>query len=290
MTNTSKKDSQPPFNTNAMPDSEYAYVPTQFSTQDLKHENTNTPTQPSQNLDPVVNVTPASVTIESKKGKSSFKTFVVIGIIITAIIYGAVGFIYFQNQDLKRVIQNLNYKPEVTQSPQKEFNSSLVNIENGSVVYSDSGSKNVLVDKKAFPETGITGFTKVVVSPDKKWLCFESVPPATRPALYLSDTQGNNVKLISSNKTNCLWRTDSNYIFYQGKDTAKGNLNIYRYDLTTATEENLTKEVLSGISTNFSMVGLSSDESKLICSFKDPENDESFQCEIDLTSLVFSTL
>lgn len=234
-------------------------------------------------------VTSASIIIESKQNSPGFKTFVIFGIVIIVLLYSGVTFLYFKNKNLTGNVENNSSKSlQPIQPP--SFNPNLITIDNGSVVYKDpeQGIK-ILISKDAYPTTGITGFSKVTVSPDRKMLCFEAVAPATKPALYLSDIHGNNVKLIGNNKNGCLWTKDNKSLIYQGKEASGTNTNIFVYDILTGTERNLTEKAILETRPDFTIVGLSSDETHLICSYL-TDLDQTLQCQIDLQTGNFTSL
>jgi hypothetical protein len=283
------KNNETPVN-NDMPSSESPYIPYIANSSDLPittNQNTSNILKPEE---PEIDMTPASVTIESKQGKSGFKTFVVIGIIIIIAVYGVVGFIYYQNKNIKGGLSGSIKHNTTIITPTPLFNPQNVSIDNGSVIYKDPvTNKKILIDKNSFPTTGITGFARVVVSPDNSSLCFESIAPSIKPALFLSDINGSNPRQVSLNKSKCLWSSNSKMIYYVGKEPGVSNVNIYSYNIENTEEENLTAGS-SGLKSDFNLVGLSSDETKLICSFFDPKTENSTQCEIDLKTKNFTSL
>lgn len=238
----------------------------------------------TENPIPNPDITTASVTIESKPAGSGFKNFVIFGILLIIVIYGIVAYLYYKNTNLKEVVTGIKEIQISTPTPTPTFNPENVVIENGSVVYKHSDNKkHILVDKNSFPTTGITGFARVLVSPNEKLICFESIPPATKPSLIVADITGSNSKVIGANKSNCLWTKPSNQIIYSGKETGLGNVNIYIYDLNSSTEQNLTTNAILP-PVDFSIVGLSSDESLIICNYTNTSTDETHQCQINIES------
>ena len=92
-----------------------------------------------------------------------------------------------QNQKIKKgeTSENINSNLTPTSTPTPSFSPDQVKIKNGSVVREiPGGETTILVDKENYDSTGITGFAKVVVSPDETKICFESWPPAPEHALY----------------------------------------------------------------------------------------------------------
>lgn len=279
-------------NDNSMPSSESAYVP-----QDINFPKAFTPdtTKMDSNknkpeTDTYVNVTPASVTIETRKNGSSFKTFVIVGILIILIIYSAVAYIYYKSKNAKSPTEAIDTS-EITNPPKAIFEPQNMLIDSGSIVYKNSaGEIKILVDKNSYPSTGITGFARVVVSPDNMKMCFESIPPSTKPALFVSDIEGIETKQISAGKSSCIWNSNSNIIYYVGKENGISNTNLYVYDLEKSIETNLTSKIMSETKPDFALVGLSSDETKLICTYTNSNSGEPISCQIDLTTQSFSTL
>src|SRR3989344_4854867 len=184
-------------------------------------------------------ITPASVTMGSKGG-GSFGKFVVIGVVIIAIIYAVVGYLYLQNEKFK------NTSGENTQTPDSVSNQEVLNptpvfspenfkIVNGNVVYQDPvNGAQTIVDKSSYSSTGITGFAKVTVSPDASKLCFESWPPAPKPALFISKIDGSEISEINGNRRYCVWTTDSKKIVYE--NTSGEATDILIYDNETKAE------------------------------------------------------
>ncbi len=285
--------SEKPTYNNSMPSSESAYVPPNINFPNINPPETNK-TDSNKNKpetdETFVNVTPASVTIETRKNDSSFKIFVIVGILIILIIYGAVAYIYYKNKNAKLPTMEVR-TTEISNSPKAIFEPQNILIGSGSIVYKNSaGEVKTLVDKNSYPSTGITGFARVVVSPDNMKMCFESIPPSTKPALFVSDVEGIETKQISAGKSSCIWNSNSNVIYYVGKENGIPNANLYVYDLEKSIETNLTSKIMSDTKPDFTLVGLSSDETKLICTFTNPNSEESVSCQIDLATQSFSTL
>ncbi len=218
-----------------------------------------------------------------------FKIFIILGLVLITIIWGSVFYMYFQNKKLKTksINNNSNFTyPEV--SPTPKFTPSWIKIKNGNVVMEKpDGQTTILIDKSNYPSTGITGFLKVIVSPDEKNICFESWSPSPEPALYLADIDGQNVKKVSTNRQNCLWSNDSKYIYYINTAAKTTPINIFEYDIENSKENDLTSNfVPSGQLRRYEIVGFSADKSKLICKYENilgaATTDNIYECEIDL--------
>ncbi len=235
-------------------------------------------------------ITPASVTTGSSK-KSRFGLFVAIGIIIIVIIYGTVAYLYFQNKKKtgSTVTEtNTAGTTQITKAP--EFNSEYVKIIDGSVAYKPgSGEQQVLVNKTDYPGSGITGFLKLALSPDKTKICFESWSPAPKPSLYISEANGTNVKEVSPNRKNCTWAPDSKKILYTNYATGSAGSDIFAYGIDNSEEKNVSYDPNSNDQRNFEIVGLSADGGSLICSFSYINKEkEGGQCQINLSTLELS--
>lgn len=225
-----------------------------------------------------------------------FKVFVIISILAIIVIYSIVGYLYFKNRQLTSTANVEIITNQVSKSSEKEanketqttptpaFSPSQIKIVNGSVVREiPQGETKVLVRKEDFPSTGIIGFARVVVSPDNQKMCLESLPPATKPALYIANIDGTSTQEISKGKQNCLWANDSQKIFYTDTLIANSSVDIYLYELSLNKEENLTATSSAGIKRAFKIVGLSADETKLICQYQDyGESQKSGNCEVNL--------
>jgi len=226
-------------------------------------------------------------TLQPRKS-NGFRTFIFLSIVIIVIIYSVVAYLYFQNQKLKVAKTSTPEATEVSVTPTPAFSPDQVTILNGSVVLEVPGNEvKVLVDKETYESTGITGFARVLVSPNNEKICIESWPPAPEPALYIANVDGSGIIEVSPNRLSCLWSQDSMKIFYVNSSSSTSPANIYLYDIASTTEINLTKDYIpAGSVRRFAIVGLSADASKLMCTYEDVTaavNEEtSNQCEIDL--------
>ncbi len=245
-------------------------------------EETSPPASP--NLTP--SQSPGTVTISENKGRG-FSVFVFFGVLLILAVWGIVGYLYFQNQKMKTPSEPTNTTASLpTSTPTPSFAKDQAKIKNGSVVREIPGSDTqTLINKEDFNSTGITGFARVVVSPDDSKLCFESWPPAPEPALYYANLNGSGVVEVSPNRQNCLWSSDSKKLFYLNSSSASSGTNIYTYTLELSEEEELTSSsVETGVIRRFELVGLSADETKVICSYEDVATEAVGECEIDIES------
>lgn len=232
---------------------------------------------------------PVTVTVAEEKGRGGFRIFVIIGVVVIVGVWGFVGYLYLNNQSIRssrqEKLSQATQNPTLTPTP--AFSPEQVKIQNGSVVREIPGVETkVLVNKEEFTSTGITGFARVVVSPDNLRICFESWPPAPEPSLYLANVDGSQVIEVSPNRQNCMWMADSKKILYVNSSSQVQASNIYLYTLETAIEENLTSPSVPAKTTRrFQLVGLSADGSKAICSYEDVGDLTSTgQCEIEIST------
>ncbi|OGM07989.1 hypothetical protein A2159_03855 [Candidatus Woesebacteria bacterium RBG_13_34_9] len=225
----------------------------------------------------------------SSEGGSGFKVFLIIGILFILAIWGGVGYLYFQNKNIKDKSNEekiINVTPQVTPTP--GFTPDQIKIKSGSVIREKPGGETtVLVDKNNYESTGITGFLKVAVSSDNQKICFEAWSPAPEPALYVSNIDGQNVIEVSPNRQNCLWSKDSKSVFYVNTSSKTSPVNIFKYNLELAAESDLTgNSVPAGVVRRYEIVGLSADGTKIICKFENlggaAKTETMSQCEVDL--------
>lgn len=224
----------------------------------------------------------------SKPRRSFFKLFVILFLIVIAAVYGGVVYLYLQNQNLKKQDQAEELPTEEVPSPvpTPQFKPEEVKILNGSIVWEKAnGETKTLVDKVEYKSVGITGFSRVIVSPDNQKICFESLPPAPEPALYTANVDGSDISEISPNRQKCLWTLDSKNIIYINSTAPTSSSDIFIYNLEAKSESNLTSEA-SEVTRRYDLVGLSGDGGKVICTYEeigDVENPvKNGKCEINL--------
>lgn len=219
---------------------------------------------PSQPL-PIPNSVPV-VGFPQKKGISGFSIFVVVSILLLLGVWGVVGYLYYQNKTLAQKKEETPIAQVATPSPTPELNPAEIQIANGSISWiMSSGETKTLVKKEDYPTTGITGFAKVAVSPDKKKLCFEALAPATEPALYVSDIDGTNVSIVEKNRNTCTWLSDSNHILYLNAPIGTKAMDVYTYDLSAKVETNQTKDTQTA--TRFRQYAVSQSADTLECQY-----------------------
>ena len=151
------------------------------------------------------------------------------------------------------------------------------------------GESNILIDKNDFPTTGITGFSRVVVSPDESRMCFESLPPAPEPELYVSGTDGVNVFRVAANAANCHFGPLGNRLFYNNLPVGNTQGDIYSYNLNTQQIVNLTADLVESENVKvYRLEGVAHESNKLICTYQevDPETGSIIlqpePCEVDI--------
>lgn len=227
-----------------------------------------------------------------KKG-SRFRIFVIVAVILIIIIYSIVGYLYLQNQkgnaQAPSVPQFLGQeKGEPSPTPTPKFDPSQVKIKNGNVVREvTTDDVRTLLTKDDYQDTGITGFAKAIVSPDNTKICVESWPPSPSPSLYLVNSDGSNVLLVSQNRQNCLWSKDSQKIYYKNTGVSTPPSDIFVFDIESHDETNLTNANDLYPDRVYDIVGLSADGSELICTYQDTSSEggeAGGDCRIDLTN------
>src|SRR3989304_5022143 len=124
-------------------------------------------------------------------------------------------------------------------------------------------TSNTVPDSKQTPfleSSGITGFARVVVSPDNQKICFESWPPAPEPAMYIANIDGSEIVEVNPNRQSCLWKSDTKGVFYINTTSTTSPVNIFYFDLASQEETNVTAEsVTEGTVRRYKIVGLSGD-------------------------------
>lgn len=258
--------------------------------QQLKQEKTTQVTE-NQNVPEYESQSPHDVMTTEAPKKSKFPLFIVLLVLVTLVIYGAVGYLYVSNKDIKEPYA----EPEVsvissTPTPTPSFDPNQIQIINGSIYNSlPTGEKKLIVNKDDYPQTGITGFSSVQVSLNNQKLCFESWPPSPKPSLFTSDIDGENLIELSKNKKSCYWLTDNSRIVYTGVASNSKPIDIFLYNFLSETEANLTMDLADQNKTRYyEIVGVSEDKTILNCRYDeiDQVTNEDFEanCEIDLTS------
>ncbi|OGM27634.1 hypothetical protein A2962_04855 [Candidatus Woesebacteria bacterium RIFCSPLOWO2_01_FULL_39_61] len=236
---------------------------------------------------------PSPVAVTTGGRQSKFGFFALLGLIIAIFVWGGVTYLYLENQKLKKEetgTPDVNISQSPTTIPTPTFSPDQIQIKNGSVVLAVPNSEvKILVDKADYKTTSITGFAKVLVSPDNALMCFEAWPPAPAPALYYSTIKGENVIKIGENYKNCTWSPDSKSIFYLNTANLDSPVNIYSYNTNVGKETNITLSSQTTGEKAYEIVGLSADAASLICKYVDLTSvtspKEEVNCEIDLKTL-----
>ena len=232
-------------------------------------------------------VGPQSV-ISYKKKKGFIDYFIYFVSIVAFLVWVAVIALYFLNKNKKEAITNVDTSevtPVVTLVPEKKYN---ITTKNGNVInINEKGEEEIVVKKEDYEFTGISGFIKVSVAPNKKKLCFESWPPSPQPALYVSDIEGTGVLKVNTNRRNCYWSGDSLKLVYNDVKSEKEATNLYVYDVEAASETLLTVHTAteSAKPKLHTALGWSSDNKKVLCQYsyqKTPKDVR--ECEVDVES------
>ena len=153
----------------------------------------------------------------------------------------------------------------------------------------------ILVNKDDHKSTGITGFAKVIVSPDNLRFCFEAWPPAPAPALYISDIEGTEVTKIGENYKNCTWSSDGAKLAYINSAAQDKPANIFVYDIVSGKEKNITlAKQTEAVKKAYGIIGLSADSTKLLCNYTilntvtTEEEKTEGTCEVDWKTLAIT--
>ena len=238
----------------------------------------------SQSIQSAPNNPQSVISYKNKKGFIDYFIYFVSA--VAFLIWIAVVALYIQNKDKKEPVNigdSAAVSPTITLVPEKKFN---ITTKNGNVInINENGDEEVVVKKEDYEFTGISGFIKVSVSPNKKKLCFESWPPSPQPALYVSDIEGTGVLKVNSNRRNCYWSGDSSKVVYNDLKSEKEATNIYVYDVETASETLLTVHTAteSAKPKFHTSVGWSADNKKVLCryAYQKTPNDVR-ECEVDI--------
>lgn len=228
---------------------------------------------------------------------SKFGFFVILGIIVAVLVWGGVTYLYLDTQSLKKAKseKTAEVPQEPTPIPTPSFSPDQIQIKNGSVVQAiPNAETTTLVDKADYKTTGITGFAKVLVSPDNSFICFEAWPPAPAPALYVATIKGESVVKVGENYKSCIWNPDSKSILYINSAPLDKPTNIFSYELSSGIVKNVTEKTQTEGERAYSIVGLSADATKLICRYVDlesvtnPKNEVT--CQIDLKTFAVTNV
>lgn len=250
---------------------------------------------PEPGAPPAPPSTPSDAPLLTQEPKKS-KLPLIIGaiVVVNLIIWGFVGYTYFQNQKLKKQVKENEDStvdqsvtlPTATSAPQYS-----IEIQNGNVSrVASSGESTVLVNKEDYEGTGITGFTNVETSPDKKRICFWSLPPALSPALYYSDIQGSAVTKVRDRVKDCKWSNNGNNIAYIDDTSLESASNIYVYYLLTKQETNLTSaSTASDTYRRYTINSWLEDDNKITCNYEEISSATAgattkTMCEINVTT------
>lgn len=255
-----------------------APVPPQMPVQPLMPPVTPPPSLGAQN---VVSSGP------DKKRLGGFGVFVILSIIILLAVWGVVGYLYLGNKNKETTDTATSETVEATPTP-VPFNPDEIQIANGNVEQKTAvGESKTLVKKEDYPGSGIIGFARVSVSKDNTKLCFESIPPASDPAIYISNVDGTAVEQIVKNKHTCTWSPDSNSLLYVNDALGAKQIDIFAYSLTSKEERNLTEKTSTATAIRQYTLG-AIDGNTIACSY-DVVNAagkkiSSSNCSIDLVS------
>lgn len=222
-----------------------------------------------------------------KKKIGGFGLFVIIAILILVAVWGFVAYLYIGNKKSQGEDTSDIKVTELTPT-EAPFNPDDIKITNGDITQlSPSGESKILIKKDDYSGSGLIGFAHVAVSPDNTKLCFESIPPATDPTIYLSNVNGTNIETIVKNKHTCTWSPDNNFLFYVNDPLGNKQIDIYAYSLTSKEERNLTEKTSSATQIRQYTIGTATG-STLACKYdivsSTGKKISSSDCSIDLVS------
>jgi len=226
---------------------------------------------------------PSNVSFPPKKKASGFTVFIIISVLILLGVWGFVGYLYIGNKTIATSNDTVTQAP----SPTPEFNPAEIQIVNGDIARVTSfGESKTLVKKEDYPGAGIIGFVRVSVSPDNNKLCFESVPPASDPTLYISNSDGTGVVEVAKNRHSCIWLSDSKHIIYVNDLLGSKEINIFQYHLDESKEQNMTESTQSD--SNIKQYALSGTGSQITCTYDTLDSSgkkiSGGTCQIDINS------
>lgn len=233
-----------------------------------------------------------SQVLPQEEKSSKFPILMVFLVFLAIAVYGFVAYLYFSNQKLKEGSQKTSDKSTLTQPiPTQTVETFQYLIENGNIKkISSAGKEKIIISKDDYSSTGLIGFTNVIPSDKGDYICFWSLPPALKPALYYSDNEGSAVKLIKEKVKNCVWGSKEDKLAYIN-DVGEGlPVDIFLYDLENELEKNLTNQATaSGVFRRYEATSFSSDDAKVLCSYEEinksqPSLETLGNCEIDTTT------
>jgi hypothetical protein len=223
----------------------------------------------------------------SKKGIGGFGIFVIISIIILLAVWGVVAYLFIGNKT-KDTTDTENQTVTQLTPTEVPFNPNEIQISNGDVARMTSvGETKILIKKEEYPSSGLIGFAHVAVSPDNTKMCFESIPPATDPTIYISNIDGTNAEQVVKNKHTCTWSPDNNFLFYVNDTLGNKQIDIFAYSLTSKEERNLTEKTSTKTEIRqYTIVSVTG--STLACKYDvvnaSGKKTSSSDCSIDLVS------
>lgn len=182
---------------------------------------------------------PATQTTEAPKQKP----WLIIGITaLVLLLLGATGFFVYQNYRVKKQTSKAQPTPAKFPSPAPKKPSEEIKIIDGNICQVTAPNEiKILVDKNDYQSESISGFDKVIISPDGTKMCFLGYSPV--PVwLYYSNIDGSNVFKAGIGE-NCVWSPDSQKIAFNNHVTDISPIDVLVVDTDSDKVENLTKEV-----------------------------------------------
>jgi hypothetical protein len=170
-----------------------------------------------------------------------------IPIIIAVVLFvlSITGFFVYQNYQLKKNQKVNQPKPQVIEtkpSPAQAESANEIKIIDGNVcLVTTSNEVKVLVNKNDYQSESISGFDKVITSPDGTKMCFLGYSPV--PIwLYSANIDGSGVVKVGLGK-NCVWSHNSQKIAFNNYTTDVSPVNILVYDTLLGKTDNITESL-----------------------------------------------
>ena len=203
---------------------------------------------------------------------SKKKYWLVIGLTaLVLLLLGTTGFFIYQKYQLKKnqkVTQSKPYPVVTKSSPTPEKSLKEIKIIDGNVCQvTISNEIKILVNKNDYQSESISGFDKVIVSPDETKMCFLGYSPV--PIwLYSANVDGGNVTKVGLGE-NCVWSPDSKKIAFNNHVTDVSPIDILIFDIDSTKVENLTKETApEGFIRYYEIPQWSGDSTTITANFK----------------------
>ena len=174
--------------------------------------------------------------------------FILLLIFMTLFFFGTTIFLSYQNIQLNKSLQvnQKNVTPlESAPTPTSDVSAGEIKAIDGNISQLITANEaKILVDKNNYQSEGISGFDKVIISPDGTKMCFLGYVLAPPVWLYVANVDGSGVVKVGLAK-NCVWSHDSRKIAFNNHTTDVSPIDIYVYDVLLGRTHNLTESLQS---------------------------------------------